>query len=61
MSSPRLAGLDRELARVLDLADALAGPWAAAAAASVTAGQERALLRLLGVSGVDRGGRPLAG
>ena len=42
-------------------ADTLAGAWGARARASTTVGQERAMLRLFGVSGLDRGGRPLAG
>src|SRR5437773_2724425 len=45
------------LARV----ETLAGAWSARARTSTTAGQERALLRLFGVSGLDRMGRPLAG
>ncbi len=47
--------------RLLQLADTLAGAWGARARASTTLGQERALLRLFGVSGLDRSGRPLAG
>lgn len=42
-------------------AEALAGAWGARARACTTIGQERAILRLLGVSGVDAAGRPLAG
>jgi len=38
----------------------IAAAWSASARASTTVGQERAILRLLGVSGVDREGRPLA-
>jgi beta-lysine 5,6-aminomutase alpha subunit len=38
----------------------MAAAWSASARASTTVGQERAVLRLLGVSGVDREGRPLA-
>ena len=49
--------LDRLVAR----ADALAGAWGARARASTTIGQERAILRLFGVSGLDAAGRPLAG
>ncbi|MHB8959573.1 MAG: lysine 5,6-aminomutase subunit alpha TIM-barrel domain-containing protein [Candidatus Limnocylindrales bacterium] len=41
-------------------AAAIAAAWSAGARASTTVGQERAALRLLGVSGVDRDGRPLA-
>lgn len=49
--------LDRLVAR----AEALAGAWGARARASTTIGQERAILRLFGVSGLDAAGRPLAG
>ncbi len=49
--------LDRLRAR----ADALAGAWGARARASTTIGQERAILRLFGVTGLDAAGRPLAG
>lgn len=52
-----LGQLDRLVAR----ADALAGAWSARARTSTTIGQERAILRLFGVSGVDSAGRPLAG
>jgi beta-lysine 5,6-aminomutase alpha subunit len=38
----------------------IAAAWAAAAAGFTTVGQERAILRLFGVTGVDRAGRPLA-
>jgi beta-lysine 5,6-aminomutase alpha subunit len=41
-------------------ATAIASAWAAAAAAFTTVGQERAILRLFGVGGLDRAGRPLA-
>ena len=51
------AGLDELLAR----ADALAAAWGEAAADRTTAGQQRAILRLFGVHGLDREGRPLAG
>ena len=50
-----------DLDRLLDRAEALAGAWGGRAAASTTTGQERAILRLFGVSGLDTGGRPLAG
>jgi hypothetical protein len=50
-----------DLDRLLELADALAGTWAARGAASTTVGRERAILRLLGVQGLDRSGVPLAG
>jgi len=49
--------LDQLVAR----AEALAGAWGARARASTTIGQERAILRLFGVSGLDAAGRPLAG
>jgi beta-lysine 5,6-aminomutase alpha subunit len=42
-------------------AEALAGAWGARARGSTTIGQERAILRLFGVTGVDAKGRPLAG
>ena len=41
-------------------ATAIAGSWSARARSTTTVGQERAVLRLLGVAGVDRDGRPLA-
>jgi hypothetical protein len=47
--------------RLAERAETLAGAWGARARASTTLGQERALLRLFGVAGVDRSGRPLAG
>jgi hypothetical protein len=51
--------------RVLDglvaRTDALVGAWGARARASTTRGQERAILRLFGVDGVDVAGRPLGG
>jgi D-Lysine 5,6-aminomutase TIM-barrel domain of alpha subunit len=46
---------------LLARAETLAGAWSARARMSTTSGQERALLRLFGVSGLDRSGRPLAG
>ena len=49
------------LDRLVAQADALAGAWGAKARASTTIGQERAVLRLFGVSGLDANGRPLAG
>lgn len=49
------------LDRLVDLAEALAGAWGARARASTTVGQERAILRLFGVHGLDASGRPLAG
>lgn len=47
--------------RLVARADALAGAWGARARASTTIGQERAMLRLFGVTGLDNAGRPLAG
>jgi len=47
--------------RLLGLADTLAGSWGARARATTSSGQERAILRLFGVGGLDRAGRPLAG
>jgi hypothetical protein len=52
---------DRPIERLIDRAETLAGAWGARARASTTLGQERALLRLFGVTGLDRSGRPLAG
>ncbi|MEA2609442.1 MAG: beta-lysine 5,6-aminomutase alpha subunit [Chloroflexota bacterium] len=49
------------LERLSAQAEALAGVWGARARASTTIGQERAILRLFGVSGLDGAGRPLAG
>ena len=46
---------------LMDRASTLAGAWGARARASTTVGRERALLRLYGVTGLDRSGRPLAG
>ncbi len=46
---------------LLDTAEALAGAWGGRARASTTAGQERAILRLFGVHGLDAAGTPLAG
>ena len=43
-------------ARATDIASA----WGATAALFTSIGQERAILRLFGVTGVDRAGRPLA-
>jgi D-Lysine 5,6-aminomutase TIM-barrel domain of alpha subunit len=47
--------------RLVELAETLAGAWGARARICTTGGQERALLRMFGVAGVDRSGRPLAG
>ena len=52
---------DRSIERLAERAETLAGAWGARARASTTLGQERALLRLFGVTGLDRSGRPLAG
>ncbi|HYO41896.1 MAG TPA: lysine 5,6-aminomutase subunit alpha [Candidatus Limnocylindrales bacterium] len=41
-------------------ATAIASAWGATAATFTTVGQERAILRLFGVGGLDRAGRPLA-
>jgi hypothetical protein len=49
------------LDRLVERAETLAGAWGARARASTTVGQERAILRLFGVHGLDRNGRPLAG
>ena len=48
------------LDRIAERAETLAGAWAARARASTTVGRERALLRMLGVTGLDAAGRPLA-
>ena len=55
------AAMDATLDRLTERAATLAGAWGARARASTTIGQERAMLRLFGVSGLDRTGRPLAG
>ncbi len=47
--------------RLVELAETLAGAWGARARLCTTGGQERALLRMFGVTGLDRSGRPLAG
>jgi hypothetical protein len=47
--------------RLVEQAEAIAGAWGARARRSTTIGQERAILRLFGVSGLDAAGRPLAG
>lgn len=54
--SGALGSIDRLAAR----AEALAGAWGARARTSTTLGRERAVLRLFGVHGLDRDGRPLA-
>lgn len=58
--SPRNPTFDA-IDRLAERAATLAGAWGARARASTTLGQERALLRLFGVTGLDRSGRPLAG
>ena len=50
------ADLEALLARATELAVA----WGTGASTSTTIGQERAILRLFGVGGLDRDGRPLA-
>ena len=55
---------ERALARVdrlVEMADTLAAAWGARASICTTLGQERANLRLLGVTGLDSAGKPLAG
>ena len=47
--------------RAFERAETLAGAWSARARVTTTIGQERAILRLFGVHGIDRSGRPLAG
>jgi hypothetical protein len=49
------------LDRLAELAQTLAGAWGGRARPSTTVGQERAILRLFGVHGLDDAGRPLAG
>ena len=46
--------------RLLELAETLAGAWGARARTCTTSGRERAMLRMFGVTGLDRFGRPLA-
>ncbi len=53
-------GLEREAAALRDLADNLGRSWAAVAETRTTIGRERGVLRLFGVDGLDRDGRPLA-
>ncbi len=48
------------LDRLADHAASLAGAWAGRARASTTVGRERAMLRMIGVHGLDAAGRPLA-
>ena len=56
VQDPLAAGLDR----LLERADALAARLGPPARAATTVGIERATMRLLGVSGLDRAGGPLA-
>jgi hypothetical protein len=49
-----------DLDALRERATSLAAAWGSGAAASTTVGQERAILRLFGVTGLDRAGRPLA-
>ena len=56
-----LPGLDDELRRLDELARGVAAAWSSRTLAATTMGRERALLRLFGVSGLDRSGLPLAG
>lgn len=51
----------QQLDGAVALAEALAGAWGSRARASTTRGQQRAILRLFGVEGVDAAGRPLGG
>jgi D-Lysine 5,6-aminomutase TIM-barrel domain of alpha subunit len=51
----------RQLDGLISRAEALAGAWGSRARASTTRGQQRAILRLFGVDGVDVAGRPLGG
>ena len=59
--TPRATGALRATDRLLALAETLTGAWVARARSTTTAGQERAILRLFGVHGLDRDGQPLAG
>jgi hypothetical protein len=47
--------------RLVAAAEALAGAWGGRARACTTVGQERAILRLFGVHGLDAAGSPMAG
>ncbi|HEU0243358.1 MAG TPA: lysine 5,6-aminomutase subunit alpha, partial [Candidatus Limnocylindrales bacterium] len=49
-----------QLEALVARATTLAAAWGGAAAGSTSVGQERAILRLFGVSGLDRAGHPLA-
>lgn len=50
----------RDVEGLVDRAAALAAAWSATARTMTTVGQERAILRMFGVEGVDRVGHPLA-
>src|SRR3990172_5002171 len=49
-----------EREQLLERVRSMAATLAASAASATTLGRERAILRLIGVSGIDREGRPLA-
>ncbi|HEX5828575.1 MAG TPA: lysine 5,6-aminomutase subunit alpha, partial [Candidatus Limnocylindrales bacterium] len=53
-------GEPQQLDALVARATSLASAWGAAAAAATSVGQERAILRLFGVGGLDRAGNPLA-
>jgi beta-lysine 5,6-aminomutase alpha subunit len=53
-------GTPADLDALRERATDIAAAWGTLASASTTVGQERAILRLFGVSGLDRAGRPLA-
>jgi hypothetical protein len=55
-----VSGGETGLDRLAALADEIAGDWMTRARRLTTAGCERAVLRLFGVDGLDRSGRPLA-
>ena len=56
----QLPGEQSSLEDLRSRATAIASAWGATAATFTTIGQERAILRLFGVAGVDKAGRPLA-
>src|SRR3990172_6844129 len=51
--------LAAEVEQLLERVRSMAATLAASAASATTLGRERAILRLIGVTGIDRGGRPL--
>lgn len=53
-------GEPQQLDELVARAASLAAAWGAAAASATSVGQERAILRLFGVAGLDRAGQPLA-